>query len=286
MGRSNVFLVPVNGSPASLAALQVARNLAPVMGAMLHLVHAAEQPLSQRELLRRLHLSKTDLRGAVLDCLVGPPRQVICAAADRSRAQLIVMGASPGFGDYPRAPGELAESVICATRLPVVLVLPQAGGRLAARGGRLTRLLLPLDGAPRSAETIAPALLLAARSGANVDILHVAGRGIEPPTERGTYTVPRFIDQPQHAWPTWTQEFTQRFLNVAGPFVASVPVRLSLSIDGPARAILEFAREHETDLIALEWRGELDPQYTGTPPAVLAPAPFPVLLICGQPPAG
>ncbi|MBI4491764.1 MAG: universal stress protein [Chloroflexi bacterium] len=282
-GWAPVFLVPLEGSPAGAAALTVARNLAQAMRSMVHLVHVTDEPLSESDLLRRLGLAKADLHGAVLDRLAGEPSRAIVAAGRRMNAELIVMGATASAEQQYRGIGPVSERVVLDGPAPVLLVRPGACGRLGQEAGKLTRVLLPLDGAPSSAEVIAPALALAASSGADLDVLHVAGPGVRRPVEPGTFGAPRYVDQPQHEWPSWAREFLDRFCCVLATCPANVPTRLSLSMGAPGPAIIAFAREHGSDLIVLEWRGKVRLNHAGIVRFVVANALCPVLLIRAAP---
>ncbi|HWP35205.1 MAG TPA: universal stress protein, partial [Thermodesulfobacteriota bacterium] len=94
---------------------------------------------------------------------------------------------------------------------------------------------------------------------------------------------PRYLDQPQHEWPVWVGECLDRLraLGQSPP----VPMRLVLAAGRAAGAIVEFAARHDTDLIALAWRGTLGPGRAATVRGVLAAAPCPVVVVRAGPPA-
>jgi nucleotide-binding universal stress UspA family protein len=113
----------------------------------------------------------------------------------------------------------------------------------------LHRLLVPHDGTPTSAATIGPATDLALKAEAELIVLHVATPGAETPTEPGTLISPRYIDQPQHEWPAWAQEFLARLCAVGGP-KGGTEMRLAVAQGEAGAAIVDFARQ--SDLSALE----------------------------------
>jgi nucleotide-binding universal stress UspA family protein len=141
---------------------------------------------------------------------------------------------------------------------PVVLV--PAGAR--NRPPQIRRILLPLDGTPRSAAAVAPTAERLARGGAELVVLHVFD----------AETVPKFWDQPAYAGPAWTAEFLARYCSVPG-------ARLELRSGIAAEHVAQVARAEQADMIALAWSQRLDP---GRAPVVLRTvleAEVPVILV-------
>src|SRR3972149_2889669 len=104
--------------------------------------------------------------------------------------------------------GRVAEKVVAATTRPVLIVKPEA--LLAAEARPIRRLLVPLDGTPKTAEALRPVSQLATVLGAAIDLLYVAAPDQAPPVERGSVGAPRYVDQAQHEWPQWTVEVIER----------------------------------------------------------------------------
>jgi nucleotide-binding universal stress UspA family protein len=138
------LLVPVDGSGASLRALQAAVGLARfVPGATLHLVHAHAEPrvygelavYVPREKMRELQLAQCE---AVLDraegalkaagvpytreVLEGPIGRTIAEHAERLGCDAIVMGRHGESALGELLMGSVAQRVLHASRLPVLLV--------------------------------------------------------------------------------------------------------------------------------------------------------------------
>jgi nucleotide-binding universal stress UspA family protein len=176
--------------------------------------------------------------------------------------------------DKPRgALGSVAREVLMRAPCPVVLVHPERG----LRPWRLHRLLLPHDGTPTGAAAIRPAAALALRAGAELAVLHVAARGAGRPGEPGSFAAPRYVDQLQHGWPEWTREFLER-LRAVGRCPAALTTRLFLATGETGPAIVEFATSQGSDLIALAWRGVLEPGRAVTARAVIGGAPCPIVV--------
>lgn len=138
------FLVAVDASGAALRALHAAVALAkPLPDASIHLVHAHEEPRvygeialymapeKMRELQRKqsaaiLDRAEAELKGAGVrytrEVLEGPIGRTIAEHAERRGCDAIVMGrhGESALGDLLM--GSVAQRVLHASRLPVLLV--------------------------------------------------------------------------------------------------------------------------------------------------------------------
>jgi len=159
---------------------------------------------------------------------------------------------------------------------PVVLVRPERGVVPWA----LHRLLLPHDGTPTTSVAIRPAVELARKTCAGLDVLHVVGPFADHHTERGSLTPPRYVDQPQHEWPAWLGEFVERLDSICP--LGSLDVRMWLARGVPGDEVLRVASERGDDLIVLAWRGAWEGEHAATVKTVLQNAPCPVMLFRAQ----
>ena len=222
------------------------------MGATVVLIRVGREALEPGELLRHMKLSAEDIRGLVIDQATGSPAGAIVQEAAARHTLLIVMSVDEQPAGPLHAFGHVIRDVLRAAPCPIVLVHSIPGGHPWA----LRQLILPHDGTPTSAAAIAPTADLASRAGADLVILHVATLGAERPAELGTFAAPRYLDQPQHEWPAWSQEFLERVRSL-GHLTNIDKIRLVLAQGEASAAILEFARRNASDLIALAWRGSL-----------------------------
>ncbi len=282
---ARTIIVPLDGSVHALAALPVARRLAEQEGATLHLVHVQCQMLSPRDLISQLGLASEHLRDSVLNQLTGTPALSIVHEALELQSMLIVMSTRTGLAEPHSGLGPVAEEVVRTAPCPVVLVSPRRG----MHPWILRQILLPHDGTPTMAEAILPASDLAARSGAELWVLHVAAPQSETAVEPGTLGAPRYLDQPQHEWPAWTSEFLGRLYALGHP-PESMSLHLSLAKGEPSDEIVRFASERGSDLIVLAWRGHFEAERAATVKAVIQAAPCPVFILRvegdGSPPPG
>ena len=273
MSSPKTVLVPLDGTVHATSAVPVAHALAELFHATLTVLHVSDRALASTALLDRMKLTSQDVRGMVVDQRLGAAAvNIIEEAADRHTA-LIVMCPQTRTDGSTRTFGSVAEAVLRAAPCPVVFVPPSRG-----RGDwALRQVLLPHDGTPTSAATIGPATELASTAAAHLVVLHVATAGTQPPSEPGTLISPRYVDQPQHEWPTWGQEFLDR-LRAIGGVTDRLDIQLALAQGEAGTAILDFARKNDSDLIVLGWRGALEADRARTMRRVIHNATCPVIV--------
>ena len=273
MTYAKTVLVPLDGSVHATAAVPVARGLAELFHATLAVLHVSDDTLASAALVDRMKLSSQDVHGLVVDQRSGAAAAGIVQEAAERHAALIVMCPHAQMDSRPRAIGGVTEAVLHAAQCPVVFVPAIRGlGNWA-----LHKLLLPHDGTPTSAATIGPASSLASMAAAKIVVLHVVTTGTERPTEPGTLVSPRYVDQPQHEWPAWRREFLDR-LRAVGGATDGVDIRLALAQGEAGSAIVDFARQNDSDLIVLGWRGALEPNRARTMRHVIRESVCPVIV--------
>jgi nucleotide-binding universal stress UspA family protein len=278
-------LLALDGSPAAQAALPTARTLAGQLGSTLEIVHVGPTELQPPELRARLHL--TDQGGLRLGGRVGDPAREILSAAAEPDVALVVLTTHGHEIDGPKGLTSVAAGVIAATTRPLLLVRPEAA--LRARVAPLQRFLVPLDGDPRTAGALGPALELVSRLGrgwsGRIDVLMVAYPRWEPSRAREGIGPPRYVDQAQHEWPAWRRTVRTWLRACCGSVADEIPIRVFL-LPGLDRrdagtAVAAFAGQHAEDAIILVRRSHLE---TGRAPIlrqVLGLTPCPVLLVPG-----
>ena len=270
------ILIPLDGTPASRLVLPIARRLTQLYNATPHLLYVGREMRDAKDTLRVLGLTTEDISGAVLDVWGGNAAEAISRMARKLPNSLVLMcanTASPGSDSF----GEVAEAVLDSAPARVML----AAGERCDREWQLHRVLLAHDGTSNSDNATAPAAELAQRASAEVIALHVAARKSASPREPGSLPAPRYLDQPQHEWPSWTQEFMDRMLAVGAPPSA---VHFDLVVAGgqPGSEIAELARRREADLVVMAWDGKWNSTRHAATRAVIRACGCPVLLVCSQ----
>jgi nucleotide-binding universal stress UspA family protein len=251
--------------------MPVARGFADLLHATVAVLHVTDDALAGTALIERMKLSCEDARGLVVERRPGAAAAVIIHEAAERHAAMIVMCPQIRTDLKSRALGSVAAAVLRSAPCPVVLVPPARGRKVWS----LRRLLVPHDGTPTSAATIGPATDFASMAAAELVVLHVATPDVKGPTEPGTYLSPRYVDQPQHEWPAWAQEFLDR-LRAVGGARDEVEIRLAVAQGQAGEAILDFARQ--SDLIVLGWRGVLEPDRARTMRRVIRDTICPVIV--------
>jgi nucleotide-binding universal stress UspA family protein len=270
-----VVLVPLDGSAHALAAVPVARTLARLEGAIIQFVHVGRTILPAREALTAVGLTSDELRGGVLDSRHGEPEEGILAAARERDSRVVVMCTHTGVPKPGKTLGAAALGVLSDAPCPVVFVRPDRG----LGPWSLERLLVADDGTPSTSAAMSPAVALARRAGAHLWVVHVAQPRAQRPEERGTMRAPRYVDQPQHEWPSWSHEFLQRLARSCTPDELHVQFRLARG--DPAAEVLRLASEQRADLIAVAWRGRWAQQHAAVLKAIIRSSPCPVQVLRG-----
>lgn len=267
-----VVIVPLDGSQDARAALPVARALARMEGATLHVLHVSTSRLAPPDADHRLRVGGEG-DSLVVDTFCGDPATAILEASKRWESTMLVLSSHCGHPRPGSGLGSVAEAVLLAASVPVVFVNPSRGE--TAWEPRM--LLLPLDGTPTSAQTVAHGSRLACESGARLSLLHVAAPG-PPAGEPGTITPPLYADQPQHEWPAWRDEFLARAVCHCQH---ALPGGLHLSVANgvPGVETVRVATADHADLIVLGWHGLLDETHGATLRTVLFGATCPVMVV-------
>jgi nucleotide-binding universal stress UspA family protein len=268
------ILVSLAGRRAPIEAIDFGRSIAETLGATLHGLFVWPSSISPREVPRLLAIDPDALQGMVLDVEVGDPAERLAASSRAPGVAFLVLLAE-SEGPDPCGLGAAAARALQQAGSSVIVVRPGQAPR------RLARILVPLDGTPSMAAALAPAGELARLAGAALDIVMVGQVERPPPrsSEEGAMCTPQYVDQPQHEWPAFSQEFTERFLRAIGRCPRGVPTRFFLRAGDPAGEILRAARDLGDDLIALEWHGGCEGERGAVFRRVLRDAGLPVLVL-------
>jgi nucleotide-binding universal stress UspA family protein len=184
------ILVPLDGSPVAEAALPYARSLAARTGATLTLVRAAKQSAlfgnsdeSQQQAIAcaedyvgQFATALSD-QGLTIETGVpfgGDPARWIVEECDVHHADLIVMATHDRIGVNRWLHGSVAESVVHATKLPVMIVKASSPPELAQRFdvGQPV-LVVPLDGSAFAESALPVATRLAGVTRARIVLMMV-----------------------------------------------------------------------------------------------------------------
>ena len=137
-------VLPLDASSASKSALPVARRLAQLYGAILHILYVGERMAGPRETLHELGISPEQVQGTVLDQLKGDPGEMILQTLQRLPSSLLVMSTHTGPAAGDALFGSLAEMLLNSNLPRVLLVSPER----EPEEWQVNHVLLAHDGAP------------------------------------------------------------------------------------------------------------------------------------------
>ena len=271
-------LVALDGSPAALTAVPVARLIASQLMRRLAVVHVASQPIEPgvEALTQR---SADELKKEEIRVHIGDPATTILRLTEDPQVALVVLTTHGRLVQPGRLLGGVAEAVAASTTQPVLLVRPESTVAPGAPVSELKHPLLPVDGMPETAESLRPALQLAERLGASVDLLFVVTHDHAVVRRPGSIAAPSYVDQPQHEWPHWANEMINNLLSHCGVIPSGVALRAFFIHGDIGAEITQFAAAHQVDAIVLVRRSNLEPGRAGVLRTVLNTTPCPAFLI-------
>ena len=189
-------------------------------------------------------------------------------AADDTVAALVEAMGDPevvlavvGSRDAPGAAAPVGHVArLLATRLTTPLLVVPPGSVLSSRG-KLTRALVPLNGEPPAPPGLHDLIARLADHGVEVVVTHV----FDPRHP------PRFVDEPQHGYEAWRDEFWARH----EPRADRVELRRGAAWD----QVLACAHDVAAELIVLSWAQRFTPGHAVVVREVLANPDIPTLLL-------
>ncbi len=260
------IMVPLDGSLFSEHALPLALSTARRSHATLHLVrvhvtdpnqanHPAFDPEHDRQYLASIvDRIASNWDGQIKTLLLeGIPTEAIAAYAEAQHIDLVVM-TTHGRGAVSRAwLGSVADRLARQLPMPMLLVRPHEGEPADMTNlARIDHILLPLDGTDWSTEIIEHATALGTLTDAKYTLLQIL-QPIEiyaPAYGLGTYTPIQANIEP------WKQEAQQYLDRTATTLrAAGLQVQVEVCIGPTAMTILDYAGDHDVDLIAIETHG-------------------------------
>lgn len=257
------ILVPYDFSSCAAQALRRAYRLAERAGAELHLLFVVqlhgeaygltsfppgytEEMLERMKELVRQHAGgeppvPTEYR-VVRDVAAGPP---ILKYAESHEIDLIIMGTHGRRGLRRFLMGSVAEEVMRLSNCPVLTMREREAEPEAARS-----ILVPIDFSDHSLEALRYASYLAEMEGARLDLVHVIEEAMHPAFYNtgvlSVYDVQPDLD-------AVAQLHLRRLYREAdGP---ACEVRFEAIPGHPAREIVRYAEEHDSDLIVMATHG-------------------------------
>ncbi|ABU59815.1 universal stress protein [Roseiflexus castenholzii] len=261
------ILVPLDGSAFSEHALPLALSVARRSGAQLYLAHVlsgrggladmAERAsaASRTAYLERVaqQIEKQSVRAPIMSILTGPVAETLLEHARSVGCDLIVL-TTHGRGALSRLwLGSVADVIVRRSPVPVMLVRPhQPTVTIDTKTTRLSlrRILIPLDGSPLAEAIIEHSVHIGRIMDAEYTLLRVVDPsvlGLSAQDENaGAATVAQPLkDRAQAYLERQAEELRAQGLQVDA----------AVMVGEPSACILDYARMHSIDLIAMATHG-------------------------------
>ncbi|MEE8618810.1 MAG: universal stress protein [Dehalococcoidales bacterium] len=261
------ILFPLDGSQLAEAAIPYGAELAARLGSELILFHVCakeHQPFKNmhqlylREIVNGLerYMEKRFPRcedwAVRSETIVGEAADAICEYAEKNDIRLIVMAAHGGSGLKYWAVGSVADKVVRAIDIPMLLIRVKEGRTIEGKKRLINRVLLPLDGSDTSEIAVPYAGELAERLKASITLYQMAEERFFPSDFDGSAplaTNPVLAAEEKRVRAYLTG--IERILRQKG-----IPVthRVTQGVDAAAE-ILEQGEKTKADLVVMASRG-------------------------------
>lgn len=265
------IVLPLDGSEHSRTAIPVARRLADLYGATLHVTYVGKGRFDRRDAATQLGFT-AETSQIVFEQSSGNPAELVTRLIRELQDSVIVISTDVRPQQRNRF-DPLTESIF-ATKPQRAVVLTD----LANTPWRLRKILLAHDGTPISHPATGPAADLALRADADVITVHVAARGEERPDAPGSIAAPFYVDQPQHEWPAWAQEFMNRVIAGGAP-ASDVQFKMAVTGGQAGSELAKEARQRDVDIVVMAWHGHWHEHQDCATRVVIRNAGCPVMLV-------
>ena len=250
-------LLPLDSSECSLKAFIPAKSIAEMLDMHLYIVQIGAE----------IRVDTNELECFMVSRRSGVAEDIIIE--ESNNCDYVVMGT-----DIASKTGYIVENI----HKPILLIKPDACLNIKDNKWIPHKALIPLNGAPGSAQAYTPAMRILAKTCAEIELLHVFHEKTEPIKEIGGFSAPYYVDFPQHEWPSWSKEFLRRFCPVLENH-NYIKLGVTAAKGDPADEILAFAEKNANDFIAIAWHGTMSEFRALTLKRILAKTKCPIMLI-------
>jgi nucleotide-binding universal stress UspA family protein len=166
------ILVPLDGSPEAEAALEAIKPLVGAYDPEVLLLHVEKDPEAGAKMPVEVLSAAKALRSSGVQCSMvtreGNPAEEILSVAQERWADVIALSTHGRTGLRRALLGSVAEEVLRASRVPVLVCRP------GAAAGTWKTIVVPLDGSARSEEILAEASRMAGLQKAELHLVQAA----------------------------------------------------------------------------------------------------------------
>jgi len=258
------ILVPLDGSEAAEIVFPYVEEIDARIGAEVTLTSVSTSMASEASHLYRAYLDHaqeifqhglTDYLAGYLkvhrEILLGSPAEEILKYSGQSRIDLVVMASHGSSSKGPWVLGNIAAKVLRASTVPVLLVRNPADAEAIRQKKIIKKILLPLDGSEAGKSAVQHAETLALVLDAEIILFQV----LEPITGLAGFSA--ISADIMEETRSRRKNLAIEYLRDLGKPLAGRGVRISeqIAFGAPADEILDFARGHAVDLIAISTHG-------------------------------
>jgi nucleotide-binding universal stress UspA family protein len=279
------ILVPLDGSNLAELALAYAEELAVASSSEITLLYASEPKESQYRHMQQLYMDgvaeqvgeKVKERAKVnIVVLDGEPATEIINYAEKNKVSVIIMTSRGRSGTTAWAIGSVANKVLQAAKLPVLLIKAGKAPQRILRKPLLSRVLLPLDGSEAGEAAVPYIEELAGKLGSEVVLFRVVPAGQHVRTIGGLDYI--FYPEPELEL---VKAEAREYLNQVQHRLKG-KVRVELKVGEVAQEIINFAQKAKVSLIAMSAHGHSGIEkwiFGSTASKVLQASDGPVLVV-------
>ena len=256
------ILVPLDGSNLAELAIPYAEELAVAFNSEVILLYVSESRESQYRHMYQLYIK--EVAGQVRErikkraqvrtiVLAGEPAEGIINYVQRRKVGLIIMASHGRSGITAWAVGSVANKVLHATTVPVLLIKVAKLPRKVAGKQLLNRILLPLDGSEAGEAAVSYVQELSKRLESEVILVGVVPTGEHVRTIGGLDYI-LFPEQDLELVKAEAREYLDKvYQRLTG---GKGTVRVTLKVGGDvAQEIIKFAKRANASLIAISSHG-------------------------------
>ncbi len=291
------ILLPLDGSQLAETAIPLTVWLCRKLDAKITLLHVIEKD-APTEIHGQRHLSTDEEAAAYLDQVAAQwfgsgcevekhvhqeevervARSIVEHSGEFS-PDLIILSAHGEGGLRDIVAGSIAQQVIALGEIPVLLLQPEQEGQ--AEAGKITKILVPLDGEEEHEKAFSAAMDLAAELDVSIHLVRVVPTLSTLKSEQaatGTFlpsTTSAYLEISEDE----AENYLQEKLQTAGK--ANVRAAAELRRGDPAQEVVKSAEEFHADLILLGTHGKsgMNAFWAGsTAPKIVSRTKLPVLL--------
>jgi nucleotide-binding universal stress UspA family protein len=254
------ILVPLDGSNLAELALPYAEELAAALGSEVVLLYVSEPAESHYRRMHQLYIEemggqmRKKIKKVSPVVLTGKPAEEIVGYAEKNDIGLIIITSHGRSGILSWATGSVANKVLQATTVPLLLIRCTKTQPKELPKCRLDRILLPLDGSAAGEAAVAYVQELMVRLGSEVILFGVVPAGQHIRSVGGL----DYILYPEAQLAVFKREAGE-YLDRIYQRLKDGKVRVELKVGDKsgdiAREILDFAEKNDVGLIAMSSHG-------------------------------